>query len=358
MNRVATFDLKLSRFIRAPREAVFDAFVRREAIAAWMCPRGLTLPDVSVDPRVGGRFRLSMRARTGEMFIVGGTYREIVRPERLVYTWQWEGEVMPNVETLITVSFAARDGGTELSMVHTGFPDAMMRDSHEQGWGSTFNRLTDHLDPRGSAATVTLLGDARSTYVRTARMGLAEKGVAYTLESALPHTPEILAVHPFGRIPAFRDGAIALFETSAILRYVEESFEGPSLLPARILDRARCEQWVSAVNAYLYDAMIRRFVLQYVFPRGADGKPDRVTIDGALKDVAGQLTILNQAYGDRDYLVGSAPCMADLFLAPIIAYLSTMPECEPLLAAAPSVRRAHAIIRERASFSATDPQRA
>jgi glutathione S-transferase len=233
-----------------------------------------------------------------------------------------------------------------------------MCDSHAQGWSSTFNKLVDHLDPRGSAATIALLGDARSTYVRTARMGLAEKGVKYTLERAAPHSPELLAVHPLGRMPGFRDGEIALFETSAILRYVEESFDGPSLLPDRILDRARCEQWVSAINSYCYDAMIRRYVLQYVLPRGAGGGPDRTVVDGALKDIPGQLAILDRAYGGRDYLVGSACCMADLFLAPIVTYVAAMPEGEALLAAAPNARRAHAIMRERPSFKDTDPQRA
>src|SRR5206468_2313096 len=143
------------------------------------------------------------------------------------------------------------------------------------GWSSCFNRLNDLLDARGTAATVTLLGDPRSTYVRTARMGFAEKGVAITLQPVAPHSPEILAVHPFGRIPALRDGEIEVWETSAILRYLDESFgDGPLLTPGRIADRVTGEQWVSAVNSYLYDTMVRRCVLQYVFPKGANGQPD------------------------------------------------------------------------------------
>jgi glutathione S-transferase len=357
MNRMETFDLELSRFIRAPREKVFDAFVTREALAAWMCPRSMSIPEASVDPRVGGRYRVVMRARDGATFIIGGAYREIERPRRLVFTWQWEGETMPKVETLVTVTFTDDGGGTRLHMHHSGFPDAGMRESHTQGWNSTFNRLTDLLDERGTAATVTLLGDPRSTYTRTARMALAEKGVRYTLEQTGPRTPEILAVHPFGKIPAFRDGDFELFEASAILRYVDESFDGPPLLPAMIRDRARCEQWVSAINAYCYDAMVRRYVLQYIFPRGAGGKPDRTVIDAALAEIASHLAILDRAYGGRDYLAGNAMSMADLFLAPILAYVEAMPEGDGLLAAAPNVRRAQAMIRERASFKATEPAR-
>jgi glutathione S-transferase len=357
MNRMETLDLELSRFIRAPRRSVFDAFVTREALSAWMCPRSMSVSEASVDAQVGGRYRVIMRARDGAVFVIGGAYREIERPARLVFTWQWEGETMPKVETLVTVTFTEGDGGTHLHMRHSGFPDAGMRESHTQGWNSTFNRLNDLLDERGTAGTVALLGDPRSTYTRTARMGLVEKGVKYSLERAAPRTPEILAVHPFGKIPALRDGDLELFETSAIVRYVDEAFDGPPLLPWMLRDRVRCEQWVSAINAYCYDAMVRRYVLQYIFPRGADGKPDRTVIDAALKEIATHLAILDRAYQDRAYLAGSAVSMADLFLAPILAYVEAMPEGAELLAVVPNVRRGQAVIRERPSFKETEPPR-
>jgi glutathione S-transferase len=357
MNRAATFELTLSRLIRAPREKVFDAFVKPDMMKRWMAPRGMSLPEVAAEAKAGGRYSVTMRARDGEAFTAAGTYREVQRPERLVYTWQWQGSQMPPVETLITVTFTEKDGGTEVRMTHSGFPDAGMRDSHQGGWNSSLNRLADSLDPRGSAATVTLLGDARSTYTRTARMGLAEKGVKYSFATHAPHTPEILAIHPWGKIPALRDGDLELFETSAILRYVEESFEGPSLLPGNIRDRARCEQWVSAANSYLYDAMIRRYVLQYIFPKGADGKPDRGVIDAAAKDVEKQIAVLEQAYGGRNLLAGANVSLADLFAAPILNYVGMMPEGKEILAKSPNVSRAQAFIRERASFRDTEPQK-
>jgi glutathione S-transferase len=357
MNRPATFDLQVSRFIRAPREKVFDAFVTRQGLAAWMGPRSLTVPEASVDARVGGRYRVVMRARDGSTYVVGGVYRELARPERLVFTWRWEGADMPGVETLVTVRFAQREGGTQLTVHHTGFPDAGMRDSHGQGWNSSLNKLIDLLDERGSAATVTLLGDPCSTYTRTARMGLAEKGVKYTMQQTAPRSAEILSVHPFGKVPGFRDGDFELFETSAILRYLDESFDGTPLIPGMIRERARCEQWVSAINAYCYDAMIRRYVLQYVFPRGADGKPERGAIDAALEEIPGQLAIFDRAYGEHDFLVGNAVCMADLFLAPILAYVEAMPEGAALLAAVPKVKRAQTGMRARPSFQETEPPR-
>ncbi len=189
-------------------------------------------------------------------------------------------------------------------------------------------------------------------------MGFAEKGVAITLQPVAPHSPEILAVHPFGRIPALRDGEIQIWETSAILKYLDESFgDGPLLTPGRITDRVTCEQWVSAVNSYLYDTMVRRCVLQYVLPRGANGQPDRGVIDGALKEMPAQLGALEKAYRRGDCLAGDALSFADLFIAPILAYVEALPEGASLLSDMPNIRRAQAAIRQRPSFTSTDPQR-
>jgi glutathione S-transferase len=349
MNRAPSFELQLSREIRAPRERVFDAFVTEAAMRQWMCPRGMTIPALEVDARVGGGFRITMRARNGEQFTAAAAYREIARPERLVYTWQWVGEGMPNMETLITVTFAERGGTTEVRMTHTGFPDQALADSHQDGWGSCFNRLADLLDPRGTAASVALLGDPRSTYTRTARMGLAEKGVKHALESCGPKSPQITELHPFERIPAFRDGDVRLFETSAILRYVEEAFPGPSLLPQNIRDRALAEQWVSAINSYMYDAMVRRYVLQHVFKTN-----DRAVMEAALKDMEKHLAALEGAY-TRPFLAGGQPTLPDYFLAPIVGYLEMFPESKARLERCPKLMRAHAALKERASWKETQP---
>ena len=349
------FDVTLIRFVRAPRERVFDAFVQSAIARRWMCPRGMSIPEAQFDARVGGRFRVAMRARDGTRFVAGGTYREITRPEKLVYTWRWENALPAGVDTLVSVVFVERASGTELRMTHGGFPDAATRDAHEEGWGSSLNQLTDLLDERGQAATVVLYGDPRSSYVRTARMGLAEKGVRYTLQPVAPHSPDIAALSPFGRIPAFRDGRVALFETSAILRYVDEAFAGPSLVPGTVRDRAQCEQWVSAINAYLDGAMIRRYVLQYLFPKGPGGQPDRTVIDAAVHDMTAQMALLERAYAGRDFLAGKALSMADLFLAPILFYVEQFPEGKALLGRHPNVMRGQSILRARASFRDTAP---
>lgn len=204
-----------------------------------------------------------------------------------------------------------------------------------------------------------LYGFPLSTYVRSTRMACVEKGVAYELEPLSPPECKARGLHPFGKIPVMEHDGLRLFETSAILRYIDETFDGPSLQPADPTGRARMEQWISSVNDTIYDAMVRRCVLQYAFPRGEDGAPDRKVIVPALKQTRRQLKVLDEAYGDRDFLVGDSLSLADLFLAPILFYLARIPpEGSKMLEAAPNLRRGMAAMESRKSFVETIPPEA
>jgi glutathione S-transferase len=356
-----TFDLTVKRLIRAPRQKVFDAFLKPDLVRQWMGPRSFKVTSVEMEARTGGRYRVTMQARTGESATVNGTYKEVTPPERIVFTWKWEGEQMGALpETLVTVMFAERRGTegaeTEVQLLHSGFPAPEARNSHDAGWQGCLNKLADLTDSRGTAATLSVIGDPRSTYVRTVRMALAEKGLKYTYDPAPPHSDPVNAISPYGRVPVFRDGETGLFETSAIVRYLDESFDGTPLVAGNPRLRAQMEQWVSMINCHGYDAMVRRYVLQYVFPRGEGGAPDRKTIDTALPEVEHLLATLDKTYGERNFLVGDAPTMADLFLAPIVFYLGMFPESKSLLEKFPNLRRAHAAIGERESFKSTAPK--
>lgn len=355
-----TFDLTVTRTIRAPRQRVFDAFVKPELVQQWFGPRGFSIIEAKLDARVGGRYRVTMKPRSGELISVTGEYRDVRPPEKLTFTWKWEGETMGGLpETLVTVTFDERRGEhgpeTELTLLHSGFPAPEARDGHTAGWGSSLNKLVDRTDERGSAASIKVLGDPRSSYVRATRMALVEKGVKYTLDPVAPHCEAVLALNPFGHVPVFRDGDFTLYETSAIIRYIDECFDGASLVAGNTMARAQMEQWASAISFYCYDTMVRRYVLQYVFPKGAGGAPDRATIDAAVPEIRKQLGILDRAYGKRNVLVGETPTLPDLLLAPIVFYLGLFPEGKALLAEAPSLSRAHAWMAARPSFRETAP---
>jgi len=207
-----------------------------------------------------------------------------------------------------------------------------------------------------------LYGAPMSTYVWSARMACVEKGVPHRLESrryrhmdAL-QSPEHLALHPFGKMPAMRHGDLVLYETAAICRYVDAAFDGPPLQPAEPAAVGRMEQWIGVLNAYVYDDLVRRCILQYAFPSGPDGAPNRAVIDRARANMERDINVLDAAYADGDFLAsGEVPTIADLLAAPILSYFAKTPEGEALMAGAQNVSRALTVLQARPSFTETTP---
>jgi len=131
--------LRLTRVVPARREVVFRAWTDPEALRRWWVPfEGMTVPAAEVDLRPGGRYRFTMRSAKGEEFHLSGVYREVRPPERLVYTWRWEGA---DGETLVTVDFEASGATTLLHLTHERFPDDAVRDRHGTGWAGVLDRL-------------------------------------------------------------------------------------------------------------------------------------------------------------------------------------------------------------------------
>jgi len=133
--------LEIERTFDAPAEEVFEAWTSGEVLRRWFHgdPEWET-PTAEVDLRVGGRYRIDMRAPDGTLHRVTGTYREVDPPNRLVYTWQWE--TTPGAtETLVTVEFHDRAGRTEVVLTHERLPDAEARARHEHGWNGCFEKL-------------------------------------------------------------------------------------------------------------------------------------------------------------------------------------------------------------------------
>jgi len=353
-----TDTLVIKRHFNAPPERVFAAFTDKGLMQAWYGPETMTIPRCDVDARVGGGYRIEMHSPSGFVHVLTGEFKEIRPPERLVYTWGWLNGAGRGPETVVTLTFAARDGGTDLILEQSGFLTDEARERHQHGWNASWPGLDAMLAgrPKSTTPSPTILGDYRSPYVRSARMAFEEKGIAYALEAHPPQSPEILALNPFGKMPTYRCGDFSLYETSAIMRHLDETMPGPRLMPEDPALRAKAEQWISALNCYGYPAMARNFVLQYIFPRGPDGKPDRAVIDAALPEIRKLMGALDGAIDSRDHLVGDSLTLADILLAPMIGYVKAMPEGKELVAAFPNLRRATDKLAERPSYiAATQP---
>ena len=176
-----------------------------------------------------------------------------------------------------------------------------------------------------------LYGADYSVYTRIARLALAEKGVGYRFETVDVFAPggpppAYRARHPFGRIPAFAHGAVALYEAAAITRYVDEAFAGPALQPADPAARARMTQVVSLLNAYLFRPLVLELYVQRVSVARRGGTPDEARIAAALPECARGLAALADVQGGAAFLAGDALSLADLHAAPMVAYGRLAPD--------------------------------
>jgi len=203
--------------------------------------------------------------------------------------------------------------------------------------------------------TVQILGFAPSSFTRAVRMACEEKGVPYELIPVPPHSPEVLAIHPFGKIPALRHGDFELCESKAIADYIDRSFDGPPLFPSGPRERARAEQWVSMVNTMVDPVMIRTYLFGYFFPKTADGSPNRAAIDGALPALMEQIGILDKAVAPTGYLAGDRFGFADINLMVILYYVKMFPEGAEALAGAKSLAAYYERNAQRPSFKNTIP---
>lgn len=190
---------------------------------------------------------------------------------------------------------------------------------------------------------VILYGVSPSSYVRTCRMALDEKGVAYTHEPAMPQSPEQLARHPWGKIPSLTHGDVALYESLAITRYIDEAFDGPALQPSDVGDRARMDQWISAFIDYMYTPIVRSIIIQRVVAE----TPDEAVIAAAVPAAAKCIALLDDQLSATPYLAGADMSLADLFVLPAIDYVAMVPEGGPLLEAAGNVTDWAARMRAR-----------
>jgi uncharacterized protein YndB with AHSA1/START domain len=136
-----TVTLKLERLIAAPPQRVFAAWTQPELLNQWSSPAGISIEGGDLDLRVGGHWRVTMRAEDGSTREAFGTYREIVPAKRLVYTHAWHVGDGTTPETVLTVEFRAEGTSTRLLLTQTGFESAASRDGHQIGWSISIDNL-------------------------------------------------------------------------------------------------------------------------------------------------------------------------------------------------------------------------
>ncbi|MEM9764265.1 MAG: glutathione S-transferase family protein [Pseudomonadota bacterium] len=202
-----------------------------------------------------------------------------------------------------------------------------------------------------------LYGFDGSTYVRSVRMALMDKGVEYdqvplnVLEGE-PKLPDHLERHPFGKVPVLDIDGMRILETDAILRYIEATHPEPSLVPDDPKDRARMNMAISLINSYGYGALVGA-AGYHLFPEFL-GNPSEEAYNGMMADGEKLLALLMEKKREAAWLAGAEPSLADYFLGPIIFYVALSPAAETLLAPEP-VNAWWNAMQAVPSFAATAP---
>ena len=144
--QTAGLGIELQRRFRASPERVFQAWTQPVALREWWCPAGWVAGEIEIDLRVGGAYRIAMArvGGTGVGVSVRGRFLDVRPPERLVYSWRWEGAFAGMPETLVTLELRGSESETLLTLRHDNFANAALRQQHRSGWIAACDRL-DHL---------------------------------------------------------------------------------------------------------------------------------------------------------------------------------------------------------------------
>jgi glutathione S-transferase len=205
---------------------------------------------------------------------------------------------------------------------------------------------------------VTLHGYSYSVYLRIARMTMLEKGAAWSHIEIDPFADEIppdyLALNPFGRVPTLDHDGFVLYETTAITRYIDEAFPGPSLQPVATRERARMNQIIAIADSYGYWPMVRQVFSQRVF-NARRRTPDEAVIAEGLARSRKILAALEPLPGGGNFLVGDRLTLADLHLGAMVAYFTAATEGATTLGDHPKLSAWWRAFKNRKSLAETDP---
>jgi len=200
-----------------------------------------------------------------------------------------------------------------------------------------------------------------SPFGRSVLATLEEKRAPYRLAAVVPgttKTPEYLALHPFGRVPVMEHDGFRLYETQAILRYLDRQIPQPSLTPSDIKRASRMDQVMNINDWYLFHGVGNVIIFHRVIaPRLMGMAPDEEAIKAATPKAHTVFNELARLLGDQPYFTGDTLSLADLLLAPAVEFFTAVPEWSALGAPHANLVAWMARMQERPSMKATTWER-
>lgn len=206
---------------------------------------------------------------------------------------------------------------------------------------------------------VTLHSYCYSVYAWIAKLALYEKRIDYTWEEVDPFAEQVpqqyLKLNPFCRVPTLVHDQFVLYETSAIVRYLDEKFPGPSLQPDDVGDRARMTQIISIIDSYGYWPLVRQVFAHGFWQAqcGLDGNVDE--LQRGLQAAPRVLNALSDLAGDGAYLTGTSLSLGDLYLLPMLAYFNLCGQVAELVSRHRGLSSWLTLMASRESYAATKP---
>ena len=343
--------------VRAEQRRAFEVFTRR--VGRWwnaecsVNPSQAAREDVVVEPYVGGRWY--ERATDGSEC----TWAKVLAwepPDRLLVEWYAGADWPTEVEVRFTT---VAPGITELRLEHrlqrAGEAAETWCANYDGGWRQMLSGYERQV------AEIVVHSVPGSPYGRAVLIALEEKGAAYRLAPlgvgaarAEPH----LSLHPFGRVPAIEHGDYGLYETQAILRYVDRLYPAPALSPVDLRELATMDQVLNVCDWYLMQGVNNVIGFhRIVAPRLMGAAPDEAAIAAAMPRAHLVFGVLAKTLGERAFLVGEQMTLADILIAAHLDFISAAPEWTALTGDKPALVGWLDRMRTRPSFAATAAER-
>jgi len=182
---------------------------------------------------------------------------------------------------------------------------------------------------------IVVYGVPGSPFMRSVQMGLEEKAVVYRVHAMAPRDSKSdahLKRHPFGRVPAFQHGDFSLYETQAILRYIDDVFPEPPFEPSDPRAVARMNQIIGINDWYFFPKVAAEIVgRRIVGPALLGMTTDETAVAAAVPMGRVCIAELDRLLGAQPFLVGDAISLADLMLAPQLDFFAATPEGKAML---------------------------
>ena len=188
---------------------------------------------------------------------------------------------------------------------------------------------------------VTLTGYHLSVYTWAARMALAAKGVRFGTREIDPFEPEnreaMRKLHPFGKVPVLEHDGFRVYETQAIMDYVDGAFDGPALTPVTPKHRARMRQVMGIVDSYVFQPLVLGVFVHRVYRPLVGESVDEAAIAAGLETAGPVLDALEEIAAEEQTLVPGRLCLDTCLLWPMLGYFRMAPEGAEMMSARPAL---------------------